>query len=85
MAARNDDGNTGFTKGKIIGLVLGIVFFIIFVFEIPGFDMPKEASATAGVVLLMACFWVSVCFPIPVTSLLPIVLFPILEIGRAHV
>ncbi|UCC81165.1 MAG: SLC13/DASS family transporter [Candidatus Zixiibacteriota bacterium] len=83
MASIDTENGNGFSRGKIIGLVSGIVLFIIFVFNIPGFDMPPQASATAGVVLLMACFWVSLCLPIPVTSLLPIVLFPILGVASS--
>lgn len=78
---RSED--SGFTRGKLIGLILGIVLFIVFLFNIPGFNMPKEASMTAGVVLMMACFWVSLCLPIPVTSILPIVLFPLLGIASS--
>jgi sodium-dependent dicarboxylate transporter 2/3/5 len=77
------DNENAFTRGKLIGLVAGIVLFIIFTFNLPGFDMPREASATAGVVLLMACFWVSLCLPIPVTSLLPIVLFPLFGVASS--
>ena len=32
--------------------------------------------ATAAVTVLVACWWISVAIPIPVTSLLPLVLFP---------
>ena len=71
------------TKGKIGGLVLGLVLFVIFTLNLPGFAMSKAACATAGVVSLMACFWVSLCLPIAVTSLLPIVLFPILGIASS--
>jgi sodium-dependent dicarboxylate transporter 2/3/5 len=69
------------TKGQIGGLVVGIALFIIFAFNLPGLNLPPAASATAGIVLMMACFWVSLCLPIPVTSLLPIILFPLFGVA----
>jgi sodium-dependent dicarboxylate transporter 2/3/5 len=81
MAVESQDSEIGFTRAKLVGLVLGLILFVFFLFDIPGFGMSPEAAATAGVVLLMACFWVSMCLPIPVTSLLPIVLFPLLGIA----
>ena len=39
-------------------------------------------AAMAGTVLWMAVWWISEAVPIPVTSMLPIVLFPLLEITR---
>ena len=77
------DSDSYFTKTKIFGLVLGIVLFLVFAFNLPGFNLTKEAAATAGVVLMMASFWISQCLPIPVTSLIPIVLFPILGIAKS--
>ncbi len=76
--------NEIFSRSKIVGLILGLILFLIFVFDLPGFDIPHKASATAGVVLMMACFWISQCLPIPVTSLLPIVLFPLLGIAGSQ-
>lgn len=70
-----------FTSGKIVGLVLGLILFVIFTFNLPGLALSAAACATAGVVSLMACFWVSLCLPIAMISLLPIVLFPILGIA----
>lgn len=81
MESKGPDNGDGFGKGKIVGLVLGLALFMIFVLDIPGFNMSPQASATAGIVLLMACFWVSMCLPIPVTSLLPIVLFPLFGVA----
>jgi sodium-dependent dicarboxylate transporter 2/3/5 len=83
MAVIENADNNKFTRGKVIGLVSGILLFIVFVFNIPGFDMPPRASAAAGIVLMMACFWVSLCLPIPVTSILPIVLFPLLGVATS--
>jgi sodium-dependent dicarboxylate transporter 2/3/5 len=42
--------------------------------------MPREARSTLAVTVLMACWWISVAIPIPVTSLLPLVLFPALGV-----
>ena len=52
------------------------------------FDLDPERPAitrTAGVALLMAAFWITEALPLAVTSLLPVVLFPLLGImdGKA--
>ena len=84
MAKGDLNSQNSFTKSKVIGLGIGLFLFVIFVLNLPGFDMPYPACATAGVVLMMAAFWISQCLPIPVTSLLPIVLFPILGIAGSQ-
>ena len=81
MSTPDLNSDNGFNKGKLSGLILGLVLFVVFVFNLLNLNMPLQACATAGVVLLMACFWISQCLPIPVTSLLPIVLFPVLGIA----
>ena len=66
-----------------IGLVLGIlVFFLTLLLPAPE-GMSGTAWLTAGVGLLMACWWATEAVPVPVTSLLPIILFPLL--GQASV
>lgn len=42
-----------------------------------------QATRCAYVMAIMAIFWVTECLPLPVTSLLPIVLFPVLGIMQA--
>jgi len=81
MSAPDFNSDNGFNKGKLTGLILGLALFVVFVFNLLNLNMPPQACATAGAVLLMACFWISQCLPIPITSLLPIVLFPILGIA----
>lgn len=63
---------------RVIGFIIGILLFIIFLAN--PFGMPPKAAGVAAVASMMASFWISVCIPIPVTSLLPIVLFPLLGV-----
>lgn len=63
---------------KMIGFSVGILLFILFLAN--PFGMPPKAAGVAAVASMMASFWISVCIPIPVTSLLPIVLFPLLGV-----
>ena len=75
--------NFAFTRGQWIGLVSGLFFFFVFYFNVFGLSLPEPALKVAGVVLLMAAFWISLCLPIAVTSLLPIALFPLLGIATS--
>jgi sodium-dependent dicarboxylate transporter 2/3/5 len=45
--------------------------------------MPVEAKRVAAIALLMATWWVTEAIPIPATSLLPVVLYPLLGIMDA--
>jgi len=42
--------------------------------------MSVAASRVAAIALLMACFWMAETVPIPATAMLPIFLFPLLDI-----
>jgi sodium-dependent dicarboxylate transporter 2/3/5 len=57
----------------IIGLVV-FISFILFVDLVPG---QPSVTITAAIAILMAYWWVSEAIPIGVTSLLPIILFPV--------
>lgn len=54
------------------------------------FSVGRDAAVTAGVTLWCAIWWISEAVPIPVTSLLPLALFPLLgvltpnEVGAAY-
>jgi sodium-dependent dicarboxylate transporter 2/3/5 len=67
---------------KWIGFIIGLALFIFFMANPLG--LPSKAAAVAAVTSLMACFWISVCIPIPVTSLFPILLFPLLGIAASR-
>ena len=59
-----------------LGLVLGGVVLIA---PAPT-DLPLSAQRLAAVTVLMACWWIGEALPIAATSLLPLVLFPLLSI-----
>lgn len=66
---------------KGFGLTTGIICFIITLLFGPPVGMNLEAWRVAGVGLLMAFWWMTEAVPIPVTSLIPLALFPVLQIA----
>ncbi|MCM2971293.1 SLC13 family permease [Larsenimonas suaedae] len=69
------------TMAPRIGLVLGLIFAIsVLIIPAPG-DIPSSAWHCIGLALLMATWWSTEAIPIPVTSLLPIILIPAMGIG----
>lgn len=60
------------------GLVLGPVLLLLTLLVPPPEGLSIEGWRTAGVGALMAVLWISEAWPIPVTALLPLVLFPAL-------
>ncbi len=73
----------GYTARQRTGLVLGPLLFFLLLFMPAPFGMEIIAKRMAAVVCLMAVWWMTEAIPIPATSLLPIVLFPLL--GIMHV
>ncbi len=72
------------TKQRI-GLVLGPALFAVVLWGMPAETMPAASRAVLACTLWIAAWWITEPVPIPVTSLLPIVLFPItggLAIGQ---
>jgi len=72
------------------GLVLGPLLFLILIALPTPEGIEPAAMRVAAVTLLMATWWITEAIPIPATSLLPIVLFPLLgimdgsEVTRAY-
>ena len=59
----------------VSGVLLAVLAFLL----VPGEEYP-QAPAMAAVVTLMAVWWIFEVVPIPVTSLLPVILFPMFDI-----
>ena len=69
---------------KKIGLVFGpILFLLILLADIEGLSW--DAKVIAASTAWIACWWLTEAIPIPITSLLPIILFPFLgavDVGK---
>lgn len=66
------------SKKAILG-VLSILLAVVVYYWVPN-ENPK-APIMAAIVVIMAMFWIFEVIPIPITSLLPLVLFPVFEIA----
>lgn len=69
-----------YSSRQKIGLLLGPLLFLIMLLLPQPADMPEHSLQVAAVALLMATYWISEAIPIPATALLPIVLFPLLDV-----
>ena len=65
---------------QLIGLNLGIFLFILVLLAPAPPGMTPAAQRMAAVALLMATWWITEAVPIPVTAMLPLVLYPALGI-----
>jgi sodium-dependent dicarboxylate transporter 2/3/5 len=63
-----------------IGLLGGIPIFLFFLFFPLSSTLEPIAQKTLAVAILMAWWWITEALPIPATSLIPIVAFPLLKI-----
>lgn len=64
--------------GRVLGIVLALVVYGLPSEWLAG--MAPAAQATAAVATLMAAWWMTEAVPLPVTSLLPLLLFPLLGV-----
>ncbi|HEY9202374.1 MAG TPA: DASS family sodium-coupled anion symporter [Gammaproteobacteria bacterium] len=71
---------TPYSSRQKIGLLLGPLLFLIMLLLPQPADIPEHSLQVAAVALLMATYWISEAIPIPATALLPIVLFPLLDV-----
>jgi sodium-dependent dicarboxylate transporter 2/3/5 len=65
------------TLGAWLGRIGGPVLAIVIYGALPPEGLTDAARATAAIGALMAVWWMTEALPLPVTSLLPIVLFPL--------
>lgn len=76
-SAPQDEGETVNYMLMVLGPILGLALMFI----LPD-SLPFVGRAAAGCALWMALWWMTEAAPIPVTSLLPLVLFPLFGISN---
>ena len=71
----------GFTMIQRVGLVAGAALFVLLMVLPAPAALGLPGWRTAAVGILMAVWWITEALPIPVTSLLPLLLFPIIGVS----
>ncbi|WP_203338944.1 SLC13 family permease [Planococcus beijingensis] len=61
---------------QLIGLFLGPLLFVLTLIFVSPEGLPPEAKAILASTIWIATWWITEAIPIPATSLLPIILFP---------
>jgi len=74
---QKSDKSTSYSTVQRVGLILGPLLFIIMMFFLSPEGMNPAAKSVLAVTLWVATWWITEAIPIPVTSLLPIVLLPL--------
>jgi sodium-dependent dicarboxylate transporter 2/3/5 len=70
----------GYGLRKTIGLGLGPAVFGLMLVSSPPAGLGEAGWRVAAVAVFMAIWWVSEALPVPITALLPILLFPLLGV-----
>lgn len=67
----------GYTPARLTGLVLGPALFVATMLFLNPQGLSSEGQAVLATTLWVATWWITEAIPIPVTSLLPVVLMPL--------
>ncbi len=74
---QDPEGAPSFTKGKLIGLLLGPALFAAILLFFNPDGLAFDAKAALAVTVWVATWWITEPIPFPVTAILPIILMPL--------
>ncbi len=75
-----EHGRQRIATTKLVGLPLGILFFVLLLVLPPPEGMPPEAMRMAAVAALMAVWWITEAVPFAAAALIPLAAYPLLDI-----
>ncbi len=84
QTAGNGGNNRSYKLAQWIGLIAGPALFMITLLFVSPEGLPQQGLAVLASTIWIAVWWMTEAIPIPATSLLPIILFPLtngLDIG----
>lgn len=70
-----------FDRAQRVGFVIGVLAFVVLLLTPAPAGLELAGWRTVAVAVLMATWWMTDAVPIPATALLPLVLFPMLNIA----
>lgn len=73
--------HTAFTTRQVVGLAGGLGALFVVLLTPPPTELSEAGWLVAGVGALMAMWWITEALPIAVTSLIPLIAFPVLGIA----
>lgn len=88
-SAQDGASAKSYSRSRVVGLVAGPLIGLLIYFLMPDMPLPlgegedgepvlsANGAAVAGITAFIAIWWATEAIPIPVTSLLPLVLFPV--------
>ncbi len=69
---------------RTIGLLFGVLALAIGIFVPPPAEMSREAFIVAGLVVLMASWWMTEAIPLTATALMPFLVLPFAGVSDAR-
>lgn len=68
-----------YPTGKLVGLILGIVLFLLINFVLPIEGLSQQGISVLATIALMATWWITEAIDTGITGLVPLVLFPLTQ------